>query len=105
MILEALREGRTRTVGMGRADDRYFTFCAGLGIDAEVVERVEQSRKRGKISKPTLYVRHVLAQYFKDAIGPNRAVPSLTLERPGEAPRGRPLLGTGPEHRAVDLPR
>jgi diacylglycerol kinase family enzyme len=78
VILEALREGRTRTVGMGRADDRYFTFCAGLGIDAEVVKRVEQSRHKGKTSKPSLYVRHVLAQYFK-----RRAVPALTLDRPG----------------------
>src|SRR5690349_4863935 len=80
VILEALRDGRTRTGGLGRADDRYFTFCAGFGIDAEVVKRVEQSRMKGKISRPTLYVRHVLAQYFKDAIGPRRAVPSLTLD-------------------------
>src|SRR5438067_1577414 len=26
-ILEALRAGRRRTVGLGLADDRYFTFC------------------------------------------------------------------------------
>jgi diacylglycerol kinase family enzyme len=83
VILEALREGRTRTVGLGRADDRYFTFCAGIGIDAEVVRRVEQDRERGKVSKPMLYVRHVAAQYFLDAISPRRAVPSLTLDRPG----------------------
>src|SRR5690242_14627253 len=79
VILEALREGRTRTLGMGRADDRYFTFCAGLGIDAEVVKRVEESRHKGKTSKPTLYVRHVIAQYLK-----RRSVPALTLDRPGE---------------------
>jgi diacylglycerol kinase family enzyme len=84
VILEALREGRTRTVGMGRADGCYFTFCAGLGIDAEVVKRVEQSRHKGKTSKPALYVRHVVAQYVKDAFGPRRAGPALTLDRPGE---------------------
>ena len=33
-ILEALREGRSRRVGLGKADERWFTFCAGLGIDA-----------------------------------------------------------------------
>jgi diacylglycerol kinase family enzyme len=81
VILEALREGRTRTVGMGRADDRYFTFCAGLGIDAEVVKRVEHSRRKGKISKPSLYVRHVVAQYLK-----RHDLPALTLERSGEPP-------------------
>src|SRR5205814_6081853 len=48
VILEALREGRTRTIGLGRADDRYFTFCAGVGLDAEVVHRVERARLRGR---------------------------------------------------------
>ena len=33
-LLDALRTGRRRTIGLGRADDRWFTFCAGLGIDA-----------------------------------------------------------------------
>src|SRR6185503_21222677 len=37
VILEALQAKRTRTIGLGRAEDRYFTFCAGLGLDAEVV--------------------------------------------------------------------
>jgi diacylglycerol kinase family enzyme len=84
VILEALREGRTRTVGLGRADDRYFTFCAGLGIDAEVVRRVERARTKGAVSKPALYLRHIAIQYFRDVVAPRRGVPSLTLERPGE---------------------
>src|SRR5690554_5514950 len=36
VILEALRESRRRVIGLGRADERYFTFCAGLGVDAAV---------------------------------------------------------------------
>ena len=52
VILEALHTGRVRTVGLGRADDRYFTFCAGLGLDAEVVRKVERARLRGKVSTP-----------------------------------------------------
>ena len=28
-LLDALREGRRRTVGLATADDRWFTFCAG----------------------------------------------------------------------------
>jgi diacylglycerol kinase family enzyme len=39
-ILEALRAGRTRRIGLGLADDRYFTFNAGLGFDADVVRRI-----------------------------------------------------------------
>src|SRR5262249_39562665 len=49
-ILDAVHRGRTRTIGLGRADGRYFTFCAGLGLDAEVVRRVERARLRGKSS-------------------------------------------------------
>ena len=83
VILEALREGRTRTIGLGRADDRYFTFCAGVGLDAEVVHRVERARLRGRTSTPWLYLRHTVSQYFLDT---DRRRPPVTLERPGEPP-------------------
>ena len=32
----------TRTVPLGKMDDRYFTFSAGCGFDAEAAERVER---------------------------------------------------------------
>jgi diacylglycerol kinase family enzyme len=84
MILEAIREGmRTRTIGLGRADDRYFTFCAGLGIDADVVRRVERARRRGRTSTPGLYLRSAVTQYV---VEPGRRAPVMTLERPGEPP-------------------
>jgi diacylglycerol kinase family enzyme len=83
VILEALREGRTRMIGLGRADDRHFTFCAGLGLDAEVVRRVERARLRGKHSTPWLVLRSTFNQYFLDT---DRRDPPLTLERPGETP-------------------
>lgn len=83
IILEALREGRTRTIGLGRADDRYFTFCAGLGWDAEVVRRVERARLRGKTSTPWLYLRSAASQYFFET---ERRNPPITLEWPGEQP-------------------
>lgn len=82
MILEGLRLGRSRTIGLGRADDRYFTFCAGFGLDAAVIKRVEQARKRGRVSTPALYFRATAAQFF---LGSDRRHPTVTLERPGEA--------------------
>lgn len=85
IILEALREGRTRRVGLGRADERYFTFCAGLGIDAEVVARVENARRRGATAKAALYLRSALTQYvLTDA----RRPPAITLEDSEEPPEG-----------------
>jgi diacylglycerol kinase family enzyme len=83
VILEALREGRSRTISLGRADDRYFTFCAGIGIDAEVVRRVERARLRGRTSTPWLYMRSTMTQYFLET---ERRHPPLLLERPGEQP-------------------
>jgi diacylglycerol kinase family enzyme len=81
VILEALREGRFRTVSLGRADDRYFTFCAGLGLDAEVIRRVERARLRGRTSTPWLYLRSITLQYFTET---ERRTPPITLERTGE---------------------
>jgi diacylglycerol kinase family enzyme len=81
MILEALHKGRARTIGLGKADDRYFTFCAGLGLDASVVRRVEQARLRGRTSKPSLYLRSAVNQYF---LAMDRRHPAISLERPAE---------------------
>lgn len=36
-----LRARETRRVNVGRMDDRYFLFSAGMGLDAEVVRRTE----------------------------------------------------------------
>jgi diacylglycerol kinase family enzyme len=81
MILDALRDGRHRVIGLGRADDRYFTFAAGVGLDAAVVRRVEQARLRGRRSTPSLYFRSIVGQFV---VGDDRKSPPLSLERPGE---------------------
>ncbi len=78
-ILEALREDRTRRVGLGRADDRWFTFTAGLGLDAEVVATVEERRAQGRRSTHSLYVRAAVGRFFG---GTERRVGPLTLVLP-----------------------
>jgi len=83
VILEALHTGRMRTIGLGRAEGRYFTFCAGFGLDAEVVRKVERARLRGKVSTPGLYVRSTVSQFFLET---DRRTPLITLEAPGELP-------------------
>jgi diacylglycerol kinase family enzyme len=80
-LLESLHAQRTRTIGLGRADGRYFTFCAGFGLDAEVVRKVERARLRGKVSTPTLYIRSTLSQFLVET---DRRTPPITLEVPGE---------------------
>lgn len=40
--LVASSDKQTRTVPLGQMDERYFTFSAGCGFDAEAAERVER---------------------------------------------------------------
>ncbi|MFH8786218.1 diacylglycerol/lipid kinase family protein [Streptomyces roseoverticillatus] len=93
-LLDALRDGSERTVGLGLAGGtpgtedegvpgRWFTFCAGFGFDAGVIGRVEQQRERGKRSTPALYVRQVMRQFLGET---HRRNGTITLERPGEEP-------------------
>ena len=82
-VLEALTAGRRRTLGLAKVDDRWFTFCAGLGLDAEVVRRVEHRRADGRRATPQLFVREALLQFFT---GEDRKHPPLTLTREGAEP-------------------
>ncbi|MEU3250924.1 diacylglycerol kinase family protein [Streptomyces sp. NPDC006997] len=93
-LLDALREGSERTVGLGLAagtpgsedeavPSRWFTFNAGLGFDGGVVGRVEQQRERGRKSTHALYVRQVVRQLLGET---NRRHGTITLEQHGEEP-------------------
>jgi diacylglycerol kinase family enzyme len=90
-LLEALRGGRRRPIGLGRADDRWFTFCAGLGLDAAVVDQVETKRTGGKPNTPGLYLRSAASRFF---YGYDRRHAPLSLSVPpvgaGAAPDGHP---------------
>lgn len=77
-LLEAVAANRTRSIGLGRVDERYFVFAAGLGYDAAVVADVENRRRRGKKSTHALYVRLAVQRYF----ALDRREPSMTVELP-----------------------
>jgi diacylglycerol kinase family enzyme len=81
-ILEALAKNRSVTVSLGRADDRYFTFNAGLGLDAEAVHAVEQRRRAGSEISNVMHARATISRYFRS----DRRHPRLTLELPGRDP-------------------
>jgi diacylglycerol kinase family enzyme len=80
-LTEVIKEGRYRTIGLGLAGDRYFTFSAGLGMDAEVVREVERQRASGHRESPALFLRTMVRQYRS---GTDRRTPALTLERDGQ---------------------
>ncbi|SDO26410.1 Diacylglycerol kinase family enzyme [Nakamurella panacisegetis] len=75
-ILEALIvRQHPRTISLGRVDDRYFTFNAGMGLDAEVVAAVESRRATGRAISNALHVRKAISEYFRT----DRRHPRLTL--------------------------
>ncbi len=79
LILDAIRSGSSRAIGLGRADDRYFTFCAGYGLDADVIHRVERARLRGRKATPLLYLQSLAGNYMFDR---DSRRPDIALERP-----------------------
>jgi diacylglycerol kinase family enzyme len=53
MVAEAIRQESTKLVGLGLADERRFTFAAGLGLDAEATAAIDRIREeREKRDRP-----------------------------------------------------
>jgi diacylglycerol kinase family enzyme len=89
-ILAAIAGGKARTIGLGLAGDRYFTFSAGLGLDGEVVRAIEGLRATGRKASDALYMWTTLRQYYALT---DRHQPALTLERHGHPPIEHVFLG------------
>jgi diacylglycerol kinase family enzyme len=88
-IRQAIEAERYRTIGLGLAGERYFTFSADLGWDAEVVREVDRQREKGSRQSVWLYVRTIVREYYR---GTDRRVPALTVERDGQPPTGELFL-------------
>jgi diacylglycerol kinase family enzyme len=75
-LLRALRTGRRRRIGLGRADDRLFGFNAGMGFDAAVVARVERDQARKQLLRQLAFVGSALGEWRSQRGGsaPLRAV-------------------------------
>lgn len=82
-LLDHLREGRTRRISLGHSSspegDRWFTFNAGLGLDADVVRRVDTKRKPGRKATTALYVRSAVHRFY---FGTDRSTPAITASGP-----------------------
>jgi diacylglycerol kinase family enzyme len=58
-VADALEQGRRRRISLGRVNGRRFAFSCGVGLDAELVRRVDALGRRddGKRPGDTAYLR------------------------------------------------
>jgi diacylglycerol kinase family enzyme len=63
-LIEALRAGRRKRVGLGVANGRYFTFHVGAGFDAAVVEQVERRGTWKRYAGNPLFVYAAFRTWF-----------------------------------------
>ena len=87
-LCDALEEGSTRTVTLGTVNGRRFTFAAGIGIDAEIVKRIEERGRGGEAADDAS--RPGDLWFVREAIGVllegEYAEPLLRVEVPGREP-------------------
>ncbi|WP_225724915.1 MULTISPECIES: diacylglycerol kinase family protein [unclassified Nocardia] len=81
-LIDLLTLDDDRRIGLGLADDRWFTFSAGVGLDADVCEAIDNSRAKGHAATPARYLRTTVRQFFKT----KRHAPEVTVEVPGSEP-------------------
>ncbi|MDN5760195.1 MAG: diacylglycerol kinase family lipid kinase, partial [Tomitella sp.] len=77
-VLDLLSSRQRRRIGLGHCDNRWFTFTAGMGVDAVVVEAMEAARRAGHAATPARYLRTTVRLFLRDA----RRPATLTVELP-----------------------
>jgi diacylglycerol kinase family enzyme len=84
-LLGLADDWRERRVDLGRLGDRRFTFAAGMGLDASVVERVDRNPKLKARFGPWFFAQSAVKTFFsRYLVRP----PRLEVEVGGETVRG-----------------
>jgi diacylglycerol kinase family enzyme len=78
-----LRTGTRRRINVGRIGARYFLFCCGMGLDADVVKRVEADPEGKKRSAKMTFLKNALNVGFTRYRG---AEPTITMEAGNSPP-------------------
>lgn len=82
-VAARLRDGTRRRINVGAAGDRFFLLCTGMGLDAEVVRRVEADPERKRENHEWAFVSNAL----KAGLGAYRGVdPGITMTVDGFDP-------------------
>jgi diacylglycerol kinase family enzyme len=82
-IAQRLRSRSRTSIHVGQADDRYFLFSVGMGLDAEVVRRVEADPEAKARSKDWFFISNALKAAFTTYRGVD---PMITMQVGDEQP-------------------
>lgn len=83
-VAARLRSGTRRRINLGRINERYFVFSAGMGLDGEVVRRVEAAPERKRRSPEWLFVSNA----FRAGLGEYRGTDAfIKLRVDGDEPQ------------------
>jgi diacylglycerol kinase family enzyme len=86
-LLDAVRQGVSRRISVGHASygdrRRWFVFCAGMGLDAEVVAQVERKREGGRPNNAGLFLRSAAGRFVR---GGGRARATITVHTESAEP-------------------
>lgn len=83
-LCAALEEGSVRSIALGTVNERRFTFAAGIGIDAEIVKRIDERGRGGESAEEATrpgdlwFVREAVAVLLEGEY----ASPSMRVELP-----------------------
>lgn len=61
LLAARLRSGAKKRINVGAFGGRYFLFSCGIGLDAEVVRRVEADPRRYEPGRDWRFLKHALA--------------------------------------------
>jgi diacylglycerol kinase family enzyme len=82
-VAEKLSSGAARRINVGRANERYFLFSFGMGLDAEVVRRVEADPDAKRRGADWLFVKNAVRAGVTQYAG---AEPKIELSVGGRDP-------------------
>jgi diacylglycerol kinase family enzyme len=85
-LCDALEEESVRSIGLGTVNGRRFSFAAGIGIDAEIVKRIDERGRGGENADEAArpgdlwFVREAIAALLEGEY----AAPLMRVEVPGQ---------------------
>jgi diacylglycerol kinase family enzyme len=82
-VASRIRSGSVRRINVGRTNSRYFLFSTGMGLDAEVVRRVEADPEGKRKDHDWFFLRHAVTAAFTRYRGID---PMITISVDGRDP-------------------